>query len=179
MSTFFLLATILLTVSVVVLIAITYWLSEIVRIIRKYARKHYAEMYQLNDTMEKIDRHIKTQPGRLARFYYHTVKNQSELKSETTPDSMIPTAETSQHIANFGPPVSPVSEAFLLSTSPSYYWEDIVARVTSGAKETKHVVLLNHQAAHLLAWAEIARNNAIHALRPNLPENNNPSSEAF
>jgi hypothetical protein len=45
----------------------------------------------------------------------------------------------------------------LFAASPADYWAGIVAEVEAAGKQCRHALLLNHQAAHLLAWANIAR----------------------
>jgi hypothetical protein len=47
-------------------------------------------------------------------------------------------------------------ERELLAASPEDYWQRIVAEVEAAGKGLRFAVLLNHQAAHLLAWATIA-----------------------
>lgn len=49
----------------------------------------------------------------------------------------------------------------LLRASPDDYWQKITAEVGRAGKQVRHAMLLNHEAAHLLAWANIARNAAL------------------
>lgn len=41
------------------------------------------------------------------------------------------------------------------------YWKDIEREIARAGVTVTHAVLLNHQAAHLLAWARIARDAAL------------------
>lgn len=50
---------------------------------------------------------------------------------------------------------------YLLDASPDDYWTKITTEVKAAGNQVRHACLLNHEAAHLLAWAEIARNAAI------------------
>jgi len=52
----------------------------------------------------------------------------------------------------------------LLAASPDDYWKPIVAEVENAGSQVRHAYLLNHQAAHLLAWATIARSAAAHRI---------------
>jgi hypothetical protein len=51
-------------------------------------------------------------------------------------------------------------EQDLLRASPDDYWESIEKEILDAGKQVRHAHLLNHQAAHLLAWARIARDAA-------------------
>lgn len=48
----------------------------------------------------------------------------------------------------------------LLAASPDDYWAGIIAEIEAAGHQCRHALLLNHQAAHLLSWAKIARNAA-------------------
>ncbi len=52
------------------------------------------------------------------------------------------------------------AEGELLAASPDDYWGSIVAEIEAAGVGIRHARLLNHQAAHLLAWAKIARDSA-------------------
>lgn len=58
------------------------------------------------------------------------------------------------------PPVVSGEAENLLAASPDDYWAGITAEVEAAGKGFRHAHLLNHQAAHLLAWANIARDAA-------------------
>ena len=54
-----------------------------------------------------------------------------------------------------------ITEQELLAASPDEYWSGIEREVTAAGRGVRHASLLNHEAAHLLAWAKIARDRAI------------------
>lgn len=49
----------------------------------------------------------------------------------------------------------------LLHASPADYWDGIVTEVKAAGTTVRFAILTNHQAAHLLAWATIARSAAL------------------
>ncbi len=54
----------------------------------------------------------------------------------------------------------------LLAASPDDYLAGIVSKIERAGNGVRHAVLTNHQAAHLLAWANIARNAALSTPAP-------------
>lgn len=63
--------------------------------------------------------------------------------------------------------------AALLSASPDDYWSEITSEVEASGRDFRHAYLLNHQAAHLLAWANIARSSALsRTAKPETPQVN-------
>lgn len=53
-----------------------------------------------------------------------------------------------------------VDVAEMLAGSPDVYWQSIVDEVNAAGTGVRFAILFNHQAAHLLAWATIARDAA-------------------